>query len=100
MTQRRQSELLNQAAAAMEDGRDPFDLAFLCEHDVTLDECYDMAEWLAIGARIVAWAIDNPRQAAHFASSGTNGMMLDIITETLSKIDLIIPRNGPEKVDN
>lgn len=49
----RSNELLRAAADAMEDGRDPFDTAFLSEHNVTLDECYGMGDGIAACIRFV-----------------------------------------------
>lgn len=49
----RLDDLLNLAAAAMEDGRDPFHEAFLIEHEVTLDEVFSLSEMLAVGARLL-----------------------------------------------
>jgi hypothetical protein len=57
-------ELLRKAAEALNDGRDPLTNPFLSEHDVTLDECYDLASHLALGARIVAAGLANPRSEA------------------------------------
>jgi hypothetical protein len=59
----RMSSLLREAADALNDGRDPLTAPFLDEYDVTLDECYDLAGFLAIGAQMVAWAMDNPKVA-------------------------------------
>jgi len=50
---RRQTELLDLAAQALERGEDPFATGFLQEHQVTLDECYDISDLLAVGARMV-----------------------------------------------
>jgi hypothetical protein len=55
------SDLLREAAKALDDQRDPLLASFLSEHDVTLDECMNLAENLAIGARMAAYALDNPR---------------------------------------
>lgn len=55
------AQLLRAAADALEDGRDPLASPFLSDNDVTLDQCYSLAEQLAIGARIVAAGIENPR---------------------------------------
>lgn len=49
----RTKPLLLLAAAALDDGRDPFSDAFLSEHGVTLDECYGLSEQLALGARLL-----------------------------------------------
>jgi len=53
--------LLRAAADALDDGQIPLANPFLAEHDVTLDQCMSLAEQLAIGARIVAAGIENPR---------------------------------------
>jgi len=53
--------LLRAAADALEDGRDPLANPFLSDNDVTLDQCYSLADQLAIGARIVAAGIESPR---------------------------------------
>lgn len=55
------SELLRRAAAALDDGRNPLVNPFLSDNDVTLDQCFGLAEHLALGARIVARAIESPR---------------------------------------
>lgn len=49
----RLDDLLEAAAVALDDGRNPLDEHFLVEHEVTLDECYDLAGMLALGARMV-----------------------------------------------
>jgi hypothetical protein len=49
--------LLRAAADALDDGQIPLMNPFLSEHEVTLDQCMS----LAIGARIVAAGIENPR---------------------------------------
>ena len=55
------AQMLRLAADALDDGRDPLTNPFLADNDVTLDQCYALAEQLAIGARIVAAGIENPR---------------------------------------
>lgn len=55
------AQLLRAAADALDDGRDPLANPFLSDNGVTLDQCYSLAEQLAIGARIVAAGIENPR---------------------------------------
>lgn len=49
----RSADLLKAAVEALEDGRDPLTNSFLTDNEVTLDECYDLADNLALGARIV-----------------------------------------------
>lgn len=83
----RSSELLKAAADALDDGRNPLANPFLSDHDVTLDECYSLAEWLAVGARLMAWAIENPRQAKTAVSGATDAMRMDVITRVLGKMN-------------
>lgn len=49
----RSDQLLSAAASALDDGVDPLAEGFLIEHDVTLTECYSLAESLALGARVL-----------------------------------------------
>ena len=51
------------AADALDNGDDPFSGAFLGEHDVTSDECINLAQQLAIGARVVARGLGSPRSS-------------------------------------
>ena len=61
------AELLRRAAAALDDGQIPLANPFLSDNDVTLDQCFSLAQQLAIGARIVAAGIENPRSAQGIA---------------------------------
>lgn len=88
MSARRRADLLRKAADGLDQGDQPFCDAFLGANEVTLDECYDLAEEMASGARIMAWAMENPKDAAAFLASGSAGMALNAITEALSKISL------------
>lgn len=56
----RSTDLLRKAAKALDDGQDPLMNPFLSENDVPLDECFDLAERLALGARLVAQAFEEP----------------------------------------
>ena len=58
------AELLRKAAAALERGESPLTTPFLGDNDVSLDQCFTLAEQLAIGARIVAAGIERPRSLA------------------------------------
>jgi hypothetical protein len=60
-TAARRTELLMAAAATLDDGGIPLMDPFLSAHGVTLDECFDLAEQLAIGARVVAWGLAHPQ---------------------------------------
>lgn len=55
--------LLRKAAVALEDGRDPLSTAFLAEHAVTYDECMALSDHLAMGARLLAYAVEHPAEA-------------------------------------
>lgn len=71
----RMTELMHLAADALDEGMDPFNQAFLAEHDVTFDECMSLAEMLATAGRLFAYALDNPTIArgavngAHMAAA-------------------------------
>jgi hypothetical protein len=52
--------LLREAADALDEGTDPFSTGWLSEHEVTMDQCMNLAKQLAIGARIVARGIEKP----------------------------------------
>jgi hypothetical protein len=56
------------AAEALENGEDPFSGGFLSEHEVTSGECINLARQCAIGARIVARGLDDPRSAEGIAT--------------------------------
>jgi hypothetical protein len=77
----RQTDLLRKAADALEDQRDPLVSPFLGRNEVTLDELFDMADLLAVGARVVAWAMDNPR----IASAAFNGMKMEELIVLMEK---------------
>lgn len=83
----RQADLLREAADALNDGRDPLTNPFLSEHGVTLDECYDMADFLALGARLIAWAVENPKRAGAAFRGAVDGASMEIITETLRRMN-------------
>jgi hypothetical protein len=65
------SELLRAAAEALDEGTDPFCQSFLAGHDVTFDQCMVLGRQLAIGARMVARAIERPRSAEGTAMFAT-----------------------------
>jgi hypothetical protein len=58
---RRSAELLILAADALDDHTSPFCDEFLTKHEVTFDQCMSLSEQLAIGARIMAHGVENPR---------------------------------------
>jgi hypothetical protein len=57
------AQLLKAAAETLNEGGNPFSSTWLGERDVTFDQCMTLAEQLAIGARMVAKAIEQPRSA-------------------------------------
>ena len=83
----RSSELLKAAAEALEDGRDPLSAAFLGEYDVSLDECFDLADSLALGAHLIAWAMDNPRKAVLATQGAGDTLKMDAIARALAKLN-------------
>jgi hypothetical protein len=56
----RPAQLLLDAAAALDSDEDPLDEQFLALHEVTSHECANLAQQLAIGARLVAYGIEHP----------------------------------------
>ena len=79
----RATDLLRKAADALDDGRDPLTLPFLSDNDVTLDECYEMAENLASGALILSWVMDNPQKASTMLRGGLDEMKLQALIGVL-----------------
>jgi hypothetical protein len=84
----RSSELLKLAAEALDNGDDPFHESFLCGNEVTLDECFALAGQLALGAQVMAWAIENPKKAAAIVRGGMNTLNLEMVTDLMAKINL------------
>jgi hypothetical protein len=80
----RMSELLERAADALDDARDPFERPFLAENHVTFDECGALAAALATGARMVAWALQYPAAA----SASVDAAALVRMQELLARVDL------------
>lgn len=56
----RSADLLELAADALDDGRDPFSTAFLADNGVTFDEAATLSELLALGARVVVLLSTDP----------------------------------------
>jgi hypothetical protein len=56
--------LLALAIEALDDGRDPLDESFLAEHRITYDEVELLADTTVLGLRLLAWALDHPREAS------------------------------------
>lgn len=79
MSKLRQVVLLNAAADALFDGRDPFSHDFLAENDVTLGEVYVLGELIGLGARVVAWGLEHPEQV----TAAFNGAQLQDAYERL-----------------
>lgn len=53
MTRERMTELVRATAAGLRQGEPPLGHSFLVEHDVSLDEAYDLAEWMATAVEVV-----------------------------------------------
>lgn len=84
---RRMADLLTKAADALDHGEDPFGLHFLNEHEVESGECLDMADYLALGARLAAWVIENPKRAGVAFEGAVNSMGMAAIVETLQRMN-------------
>jgi hypothetical protein len=76
-------ELLQAAAAALDDNRDPLSHSFLAEHEVTADECFTLGDLLAAGAHMIAWMMENPKIAA----GAFQGMRVDKVGELLRRMN-------------
>jgi hypothetical protein len=83
---RRSTDLLKKAADALDDGQSPLANPFLSENDVSLDECYNLAEQLAMGARLFAWALENPKMAAAAMDGAATGMSVHLYTTIIKKL--------------
>jgi hypothetical protein len=49
------SDIFKAAIKALEEGHDPLDVSFLVEHDVTLDQAFELSEQLASGGRLLLY---------------------------------------------
>jgi hypothetical protein len=65
------ADLLRDAADALDKGSIPLCEPFLTEHGVTSDQALSLAGQLALGARIVAKAIESPRSPQGLAMMQT-----------------------------
>jgi hypothetical protein len=59
-------ELLSSAATEFENGRNPFETSWLSDHNVTIDECYDLSDRIAIIIRGFLKAPESVRLAILF----------------------------------
>lgn len=82
----RSTDLLKKAADALDDGQIPLMNPFLADNEVTLDECYNLGDQLAMGARLLAWAMENPKLARAAISSAGDGMAAHMYTEILKRL--------------
>lgn len=82
----RSAELLKAAATALENGEDPLSLHFLSEHDVESGECLDLADSLAMGARLIAWAMEHPKQAVAAAQGAGTGLQYHALMEAFARL--------------
>lgn len=64
----RAARILDAAADALLDGRDPFEHSFLLEHRVSLDECGNLSDQLGLLAK--AWLRASPELRAMIAVLG------------------------------
>lgn len=83
----RQAELLRKAADALDDGQIPLMNPFLADNDVTFDECMDMAGLMAEGARLIAWAMDNPKAAAAVVQGAGLGLKHHAFMVAMEKLN-------------
>lgn len=67
----RNLEILRLAAEALDDMRDPFDHSFLVDNNVTANECFMLAEQLALGARLAIVISEEIRKGGIYAQAAT-----------------------------
>lgn len=79
------ADLLNKSADALDLGQDPLTNPFLRANEVTFNECLDLADNLALGARIVAWAHENPRLFGQALRGASEEMRLQVIIDILKR---------------
>lgn len=86
----RMAELLDSAAKALEDYRDPFESSWLIENDVTFDECMELSGWMATGAEMMAALMRNPRAA----EAAVAGAMLTILSDRIKSLELPLSKES------
>lgn len=79
------ADLLDKAAEALNDGRDPLANPFLRDNDVSYTEMLDLAQNLALGAQIAAWIHDNPRKAGTLFKAGMDAVRMETIVRVLQR---------------
>lgn len=85
----RRADLLRSAVVSLQNGEDPFGGGFLREHNVSLDECYDLADALALGGQVVLAMMDPERAdlealaATEIVSRLNTSRSLDSLTRVL-----------------
>jgi hypothetical protein len=77
----RMIELLEKAADRLDEGEDPFHNKFLTENDVTLNEVYTLAAFMAIGTRMMVFSMKNPKAALAMANAGKHSVLTDVLEE-------------------
>lgn len=87
----RMSSLLRTAADALDDGQIPLANPFLADNNVTYTECVDMADLLGAGARLMAWAMENPA----LARAAIQGAHMETVARTLERYVVITERKTP-----
>ena len=86
----RMAELLDSAAKALEDHRDPFESSWLIENDVTFDECMELSGWMATGAEMMPALMRNP----HAAEAAMAGAMLTILSDRIKSLELPLSKES------
>ena len=86
----RSDELLSMAADAFADQRNPFDTESLVQHRVTLDECGDLSDYIAMVLRgfLTAPRPIQLRVLAAYATQGT-GLSVEHVIASMDKADLM-----------
>lgn len=77
MLTKRAKELLFSLAESLDDGQSPLNHDWLVEHHVTLDECYQLAGYMAAMVRVLCKATPKV-QAAFFVAGSTEQPDFDL----------------------
>jgi hypothetical protein len=82
----RMAQLLDAAADALDDYRDPFHESFLAQHHVVGDEVLELSTLMAMGTRIMAFALSHPAAAGAALDGATASVVGDAVMEKLDRM--------------
>jgi hypothetical protein len=83
---RRMVQLLDAAADTLDDYRDPFHESFLVEHGVVGNEVLELSTLIAMGARVMAFALDDPGALSAALDAALASTAGDAVMERLDRM--------------